>query len=142
MPLFPPFVGVRLASQALRLAPAPLLGEPAAARFGRGLGRPAPPPHLEPGRDRLSEAFEGELAVSPLAPLLLSYRADEGAGPLDEAPLLGVGEHSRGFDVENRLDAGLGLLRMLTSGPARAREPELDLAERKRKDLPVAELDA
>jgi hypothetical protein len=141
MPLLLAFVPRRIA-QALRLAPQPLLGEPAAARFGRRLGRPAPALDLEPCGDRVREALECELAVSPLAPLFLSHRADDRSGPLYKAPLLGRRENSRRSDVENRFDAGLGLLRMLASGPARARESELDLAEWKLEGLPVAELDA
>jgi hypothetical protein len=141
MPLLLAFVP-RWIAQALRLAAQPLFGEPAAARFGRGLSRPAPAPDLEPRGDRFSESLEGELAVSPLAPLFLSHRADDGSGALCEPPLLGGRENSRPLDVENRLDAGLGLLRMLASGPARARESELDLAEWKLEGLPVAELDA
>jgi hypothetical protein len=141
MPLLLAFVP-RWISQTLRFSPPALLGEPAAAGLGRGPGRPPLPPDLEPRGDRFPEALEGDLAVSPLAPLFLSHRADHGARPLCEAPLLGVREHSRRFDVENRLDAGLGLLRMLASRPARAREPELDLAQGKLEGLPVAELDA
>lgn len=141
MPVLRAFVPRRIA-QTLRLSSPPLLGEPAAARLGRGLGRPAPALDLEPGGDRFPEALEGDLAISPLAPLFLSHRADDGAGPFCEAPLLGRRENSRRVDLENRLDAGLGLLRMLASGPARAGEPELDLAERKLEGLPVAELDA
>jgi len=141
MPLLLAFVP-RWISQTLRFSPPALLGEPAAAGLGRGPGRPPLPPDLEPRGDRFPEALEGDLAVSPLAPLFLSHRADDGAGPLHEAPLLGVREHRRPLDVENRLDACLGFLRMLASGPARAREPELDLAQWKLDGLPVAELDA
>jgi len=141
MPVLRAFV-LRWIAQTLRLSPPPLLGEPATARLGRGFGRPPPPPDLEPGGNRFPKALESELAVSPLASLFLSHRADDRARPLYEAPLLGRRENSRRRDVEDRLDAGLGLLRVLAPGSARAREPELDLAERKRDGLPVAELDA
>jgi hypothetical protein len=141
MPVLPAFIP-RWITQALRFCPTPLLGEPAPPGLGRGLGRPALPPDLEPGGDRFTEAVEGELAISPLAPLFLSHCADYRADPFDEAALLGRRQNRRRFDVENRFDAGLGLLRMLASGPARAREPELDFAQRKREGLPVAQLDA
>jgi hypothetical protein len=141
MPLLLAFVP-RWISQTLRFSPPALFGESPAAGLGRGPGWPPLPPDLEPRGDRFREALEGDLAVSPLAPLFLSHRADHGARPLCEAPLLGVRENGRRFDVENRFDAGLGLLRVLASRPARAREPELDLAEGKLEGLPVAELDA
>jgi hypothetical protein len=141
MPVLGPFVP-RWIAQALRLSPSPLLGEPAAARLGRRLGRPPLPPDLEPRGDRFPEALESELAVSPLAPLFLSHCAHDWARSLYEPSLLGVRENGRRFDVENCLDTGLGLLCMLAPGPARAREPELDFPERKLDDLPVADLDA
>ena len=39
-----------------------------------------------------------------------------------------LGQRRRGLDVEDGLDARLGLLRVLAAGPARAREAQLDLA--------------
>lgn len=107
-------------AQALLLAPLPLLGEPPPARLGGGLGRPAFPLDLEPRGDRFPQALECDLAVSPLAPFLLSHRPDDRARPSCEPPLLGGRENRRRFDVENGHDAGLGLLRMLAPGPARA----------------------
>jgi hypothetical protein len=141
MPVLGAFVR-RWIAQALRFSPPPLLGEPAPPRLGGGPGRAPLAPNLEPGGYRIREPLEGELPVSPLAALFLSNRADDGAGPLDEAPFLGVRENRGGFDVENRLDAGLGLLRVLAAGPARARETQVDLGERKLDGLPVADLDA
>ena len=141
MPLLLAFVP-RWISQTLRFSPPALFGEPPAAGLGRGPGWPPLPPDLEPRCDRFPEALEGDLAVSPLAPLFLSHGADHGACLPHEAPLLGGRKNGRRLDVEDRFDAGLGLLRMLASRPARAREPELDLAERKLEGLPVAELDA
>ena len=141
MPVLVSFVPWWIA-EALRLAPAALLGEPAPTRLGGRPGRAPLAPNLEPGGYRIREPLEGELPVSPLAPLLLSYCTQDRPGPLDEAPFLGVRENRGGFDVENRLDAGLGLLRVLASGPARARETQVDLGERKLDGLPVADLDA
>jgi hypothetical protein len=132
----------RWIAQALRLAPPPLLGEPAAECLRGGPGRPAFPLDLEAGGDRVREALQGDLAISPLASLFLSDRADDGPCPGAESPLLGRCEHGRRFDLEDGLDAGLGLLRMLPSRPAGARKPELDFSERKLYGLPVAELDA
>jgi hypothetical protein len=95
-------------------------------------GTPAP---LDPEAlaERLGEPLERKLLVPPLASLVLGDRADDGAAPGEQAPLLRVGERLGALDVEDRLDPGLRLLRVLAAGAARARRPELDLAERDRE---------
>src|SRR5207249_180507 len=116
-----------LAPEPLRLRPVPLLLEPTLTS-GLG-GRRGNPPPLDPEGppELLHQALEGELPVSALAALVLGDRAQHRTRAGDDAPLLRLRERRRRFDVEDGFDPCLRLLRMLTAGAARAREPELDL---------------
>src|SRR5262249_61664665 len=122
----------RRPASALRLAAARFLLQPPLLRGGARLGRAAFPLHLECLSERLDHALDRELAVSPLAAFVLGDRADYRAGLRDHAALLRVGQRDRALDVEDRFGPGLGLLRMLPSGPARAGVAKLDLGARDR----------
>src|SRR3990170_6183270 len=104
----------------LRLAPPALLVE--AALAGGESRRRRPPWAQDPQRitERLGQALQRELAVSPLAALVLRDRADDGAGAGEHTALLRRAQRSGGLDVEHRLDSGLRLLGVLAPGPARA----------------------
>src|SRR3954447_17785951 len=80
----------------------------------------------------LDEGLDPQLLVAALAPFGLRDRAAHRPDAADDAPLLTVGERARCLHVEHRLDARLGLLRMLTPRPARARGSQLDLGLRQR----------
>ena len=110
---------------------------PGAARGPRASRRRRTAPALdaEARSDRIRQPFERELAVSPLAPLVLGDRTHKGAPALRETALLGLRERCRAPNVEARLDARLGLLRVLAARPARPRRPKLDLGERNREPL-------
>ena len=70
------------------------------------------------GRSQLFEdAIGRELAVAQLGALVLRDCADDRADPLEDALDLGRGQALRRFDVEQRLDAGRGLVRVLAAGP-------------------------
>src|SRR4051794_28770684 len=92
----------RRAAEALALAPAPLLLE--APLFGGGGGLRRHPPPLDPQRlaQRRDEPLDGQLAVPPLAPLVLRDRAENRAGTRDDSPLLRGSERRRALDVEDR----------------------------------------
>src|SRR5947208_2811098 len=117
----------RWAAQALRLAALPLLLQASLPCGGRRFGRTALPLDLQGVPQGLDDALDRELAVSPLAAFVLGDGAEHRAGLREHAPLLSVGQRDRALDVEDRLGAGLGLLRVLSAGPAGAREAELDL---------------
>ena len=75
----------------------------------------------------LDEPLDGQLAVAPLAPLVLGDAAQHRAGLRRHAPLLRVRQRRRRLDVEHGLDARLGRVRVLAARAARAREAQLDL---------------
>ena len=68
-----------------------------------------------------------ELAVPRLAPLVLRDGAEDRPRLRDDPPFLPGRERRRRLDVEHRLDAGLGLVRVLAARPRRARDAQLDL---------------
>src|SRR5918996_1849469 len=111
--------------QPLRPAPQALRSEAALAGGRRRLRRPPRPLRLQAVPNRSRESLQRELPVPPLAPLVLRHGADDRADPVAQALLLRVGERRGGLDVEDRLDAGLRLLRVLPTGPARAGDAEL-----------------
>ena len=76
---------------------------------------------------RLDQPLDSELAVPQLAALVLGDRSQHRARLADHARLLNAPERGRGLDVEERLDARLGLLRVLAARPTRPREAQLDL---------------
>ena len=132
----------RIGPEALLLRAAPLLREPPLTGFRRRRRRTALPPTLESGCNGFREASEGQLAVPPLAPFVLSERTDDRADPGEEAALLRIRQRRRRLYVEHGLDPGLGLLHVLAARAARTRETKLDLAEWELDGLPVADLDA
>src|SRR5918996_2260421 len=142
MPLFVPLVSGRASTQALGVGPAPLFSQAPLARLGRGRRRAAPALALEPAGDRLGEALERQLAVSPLAALVLSDCADNGADAIGKPALVRVRQRRRRLHVEEGLHARLRLLHVLAARAARTRETKLDLAERELDGLPVADPDA
>src|SRR5207249_4262273 len=113
-------------------AAAPLLLEPPLARGGRWRGRDPAPGHAQRLPQGLDDPLDRELAVPPLAALVLGDRAQDGPGARENAPFLDRRQRRRGLDVEGRLDAGLVLLGVLTAGPARSGEAKRDLGERDR----------
>ena len=142
MPLIVLLLAGRASTQAFGAGPAPLLGQAPLARLGRGRRRAAPALALEPAGDRLGEALERQLAVSPLAALVLSDRAHDGADAVGKPALVGVRQRRRRLHVEEGLDPRLRLLHVLAARAARTRETKLDLAERELDGLPVADPDA
>ena len=80
--------------------------------------------------ERLDQPLGRELAVAPLASLVLCDRAQHRPRFADHAPLLGLRERRGGLDVEARLDPRVALLRVLPARPARAREALFDLRTR------------
>ena len=77
---------------------------------------------------RLDEPFDRELAVAPLAPLVLGDARSTGPALRDHAALLlRRGERRRRLDVEHGLDPRLRALGVLTARAARAGEAQLDL---------------
>ena len=80
----------------------------------------------------VDNTLDRELAVPPLAALVLGHGAEDRSGLRNHAALLRVGEPDRALDVEDRLGSGLRLLRVLPARPTRAREAELDLRARNR----------
>jgi hypothetical protein len=64
---------------------------------------------LDPQRfpKRVDEALDRQLAVSPLASLVLRYRPQHRPGAADDASFLSRRERRRGLDVEQSLDPGL-----------------------------------
>src|SRR5436190_4842615 len=117
----------RRTPQALHLASPALRCEPLLDGFAVWPRRPPPLPHLERAPERGDEALEGELAVPELAALVLRDRPDRRAEARDHPLLLHVGERRRGLDLEERLDAGFRLLRMLAAGATRPGGAEADL---------------
>src|SRR5581483_2393612 len=119
---------VRRLPEPLRLAPPALLAEAPLARGLRRLRRRprAPRPRRPP--QLLEHALGRELPVAKLRALVLRNRPHGRPEPGEHATTLAVAERFRRVDVEERLHARRGLLRVLTAGPARARDPERDLA--------------
>ena len=111
---------LRWIAQALRIASTSLLGEAPFPRCGARLRRAALPLDAEALSQSGGETLERELAVPPLAPLILRERADHGASARSQAPFLRVGQGRGRLDVEDGLDPSLRLLRVLAAGPARA----------------------
>ena len=87
----------------------------------RRLARAARPRRLCDLRD---DPLGRERPVSKLRALVLGDRADDRAEPVEHAPALGVAQACRGLDVEERLDPGRALLRVLPAGTARPGEAE------------------
>src|SRR5207248_5162948 len=110
----------RRAAQAFELGALPFLLEPPLSRGGRRPRRTPPPLDPEGRPERLDEAPDGELAVAPLAALVLRDRPQDGPRLGDHAPLLRRRERRRGLDVEERLDSRFGALRVLAARAARA----------------------
>jgi hypothetical protein len=94
-----------------------LLLEAALARRGARLRRHALPLDAERFAELLDQPLDRELAVPPLAPLVLRNRPEGRPGLCDNAALLRVAERGGTLDVEDRLDAGLRGVRVL---PARS----------------------
>ena len=102
----------------------------AAGRYCHDIDRHPAPLDLERPAELFDEPLDGKLTVPQLASLVLRHSAQHGPCARDDAPLLGVGQRVRGLHVEDRFDARLRLLRVLSAGAARTREPELHLGER------------
>src|SRR5439155_19157940 len=85
------------APQALDVAAAALLLEPSLDRRFRRPRRPAPTRDLERLAEDFHEPLGRELAVAPLAPLVLGDRADHRAGARDDPALLSWSERGGGF---------------------------------------------
>ena len=75
------------------------------------------------------EPLDRELAVSPLAALVLGDRSQDGPRLGQHSSLLHVRQRGRLRHVEERLDPGLGRVGVLAPRAARAGEAELDLGE-------------
>lgn len=65
------------------------------------------------------ESLDRQLAVPQLTSFVLSHCTHYRPGTRYDAPLLNVGQSRGPLDVKQRLDPSGGLLRMLTTGPAR-----------------------
>src|SRR5262249_30056545 len=83
--------------------------------------------HAERVPERGDKAVGRQLPVPQLAPLVLGDGPKPCSGALDDAALLLVRQRRRGFEVERRLDARLGLLRLLAARAARTRRAVADL---------------
>lgn len=88
--------------------------------------------HRESRAELLDQPFDGQLAVSELAPLVLGDGPQHRPCPPDYTPLLNLRQDVGRLDIEHRLDARRGLLSMLTSRSARPRDPHLNLRKRQR----------
>src|SRR2546425_11628920 len=122
----------RPTARALGLGAAALGLEAARAGGGGRLRGSAPARYAQGLAQRLHEPRDRQLAVPPLAALVLGEGALHRSGLRDHASLLSRRQRCRGLDVEDRLDATLGPLCVLAARPARAREAQLDLGERDR----------
>src|SRR6059058_3926322 len=109
---------VRRPAQALRLGSAALPFQPSLAGGRARLCRNATPLDLEGLAKLLDEPLDRELTVAHLAALVLSDGPQHRPGARQDSALLCGREHLRGLDVEDRLDACLRLLRVLSTWPA------------------------
>jgi len=117
----------RRATPALDLAPPLLRRDPLLDRLTVRTRRTPRPPDAERVAQRRDQPLDGQLAVPELTAFVLGHGADGRAGAREHALLLRVRQGRRLLDVEERLDAGLRLLGVLASRPARPGRAEADL---------------
>src|SRR5258708_33802523 len=99
---------------------AALLGGGGRLRRAAGTADPRRLPQL------LQDALRREVAVAQLRALVLRDRTHHRPQAFEDTPDLRRCQPGGGLDVEKRLDAGRGLLRVRPPPPARTCEPERD----------------